>query len=147
MSDFFPALYAMMIPFQCRIFFRQGFPCKIYFSPRNQSAGYIFFWVTHTPPPPVKSQMVGLLSTSIVPSQIKGPKNYVQLQHLHPIEIHWKVYLRKFQILCWPQCGRRWFNFHRFGLSIIILGIHEKRLCITRASDYSIWTFSETVDA
>ena len=144
MSDFFPALYAMMIPFQCRIFFRQVFPCKIYFSPRNQSAGYIFF-LSH-PYPSVKSQMVGLLSTSIVPSQIKGPKNYVQLQHLHPIEIHWKVYLRKFQILCWPQCGRRWLNFHRFCLSIIILGIHEKRLCITRASDYSIWTFSETVD-
>ena len=102
----------------------------LFFSPK--SVCRIYFFLSH-PYPHVKIQMVALLSTSIVPSQIKGPKNYVQLQHLHLIEIQWKVYLWKFQILCWPQCGRWWFSFHRFCLHIIILGIHEKRLCITRA--------------
>ena len=66
-----------------RYFFRQVFPCKIF--PLEISLQDIFF--SESAIPPVQSQTDGPLSRSVVPSEIKGPKNYVQLQHQHPIEI------------------------------------------------------------
>ena len=95
---FFSSVIRYDDTFSAQDFFSPGISLQDLFFP-SKSVYRIYFFLSH-PYPSVKSQMVGLLSTSIVPSQIKGPKNYVQLQHLHPIEIHWKVYLRKFQILC-----------------------------------------------
>ena len=65
------------------IFFARYFLAR--FFPLEISLQDIFF--SESAIPPVQSQTDGPLSRSIVPSQIKGPKNYVQLQHLHPIEI------------------------------------------------------------
>ena len=66
------------------MFFSPGISLQDFF-PLEMSVQDTFF--SESPIPPVQSQMAGPLSRSIVPSQIKDPKNYVQLQHLHPIEI------------------------------------------------------------
>ena len=87
-----------------RILFPDIQRCKIFFPRIIRHERYFFslqdIVFCESPILPAKSQMVGPLSRSIFPSQIKGPKNYIQLQHLHPIEIQLKVYLRKLQILC-----------------------------------------------
>ena len=43
--------------FSIQEIFSQGISLQVIFSPRNQSAGYMFFEITHIPPP-LQSQMV-----------------------------------------------------------------------------------------
>ena len=41
--------------FSIQEIFSQGISLQVIFPPRNQSAGYMFFEITHIPPPPPKS--------------------------------------------------------------------------------------------
>ena len=66
--------------FQCRIFLRQVFPCKNVF--RNQSAGYFFSEITHTPLPQVESgvdYLIGSWSNGIFLGKISGYKQMFYL--------------------------------------------------------------------
>ena len=65
---FFQALYSMKDIFlQCRIFFLARYLLARIFSPRNQSAGYFFSEITHTP---LKSQTFGPLACTFCFSSV-----------------------------------------------------------------------------